>query len=49
MTKPQVEVEDGLQEYFRRNFTFPQENKNAVTINLPDDVTCVCLTEHDLG
>jgi len=49
ITKPQVEVEDGLQEYFRRNFTFPQENKNAVTITLPDDVTCVCLTEHDLG
>ena len=34
---------------FRRNFTFPQENKNAVTVTLPEDITCVCLGEHDIG
>ena len=39
----------GLQEHFRRNFTFPPENENAVTVTLPEDITCVCLGEHDIG
>ena len=34
---------------FRRNFSFPQENKNAISITLPEDITCVCLGEHDIG
>ena len=40
---------EGLQEYFRKHFTFPQDDKNAVSITLPDDITCVCLSEHDIG
>ena len=41
--------EECLQEHFRKNFSFPQQHKNAVTITLPDDITCVCLSEHDIG
>ena len=33
----------------RRNFTFPQENEHAVTVTLPEDITCVCLGEPDIG
>ena len=43
------EAEEGLQEYFRKHFQFPQENKNAVSVTLPEDITCVCLGEHDIG
>ena len=34
---------------FRKHFTFPSENKNAVRVTLPEDITCVCLAEHDIG
>jgi len=41
---------ENLQEYFRRNFRFPQDIKTSVTtVILPEGITCVCLTEHDIG
>jgi len=48
-TEPTEEPARNLQEYFRKNFSFPQDDKSAVTVILPQDITCVCLTEHDIG
>eukprot|EP00092_Neocalanus_flemingeri_P001404 GFUD01001498.1.p1 GENE.GFUD01001498.1~~GFUD01001498.1.p1 ORF type:complete len:384 (-),score=105.01 GFUD01001498.1:235-1386(-) len=47
--EPKEEPAENLHEYFRRNFSFPQDKKSTITVILPADITCVCLSEHDIG
>jgi len=49
--KPEpTEFKESLQEYFRKNFKFPQDvNPSVTTVILPKGITCVCLTEHEIG
>jgi len=42
--------DENLYEYFRSRFKFPHIQESTVTnIYLPEDLTCVCLSEHDIG
>jgi len=48
--EPAEQPEGSLEEYFRRHFRFPQDISPTVTrVILPHGITCVCLTEHELG
>ena len=38
-----------MQEYFRKHFKFPKSDNPAVTVVLPANLSCVCLSEHDIG
>jgi len=48
--EPGGQPEENLQEYFRKHFRFPQDtNSSKTVVILPEGITCVCLTEHELG
>jgi len=48
--EPGWQPEENLKEYFRRHFLLPQDiNPSVTTVILPEGITCVCLTEPELG